>query len=61
MPYTTVLTEAKVNHFFNVETRIPESTMVKLREEDIERPKPWWSSTLRMCKESQRLCVNQEG
>ena len=38
MPYTTDLTEAEVNHFFNVEIGIPELTMVKLREEGIERP-----------------------
>ena len=37
MTYTTDLTEAEVNHFFNVEIGIPEPTMVKLREEGIER------------------------
>ena len=37
MSYTIDLTEAKVNHFFNVEIRIPEPTMVELREEGIER------------------------
>ena len=38
MSDTTDLTEAEVNHFFNVEIGIPEPTMVKLREEGIERP-----------------------
>ena len=38
MPHTTDLTEDEVNHFFNVEIGMPEPTMVKLREEEIERP-----------------------
>ena len=37
MRCTTELTEAEVNHFFNVEIGIPELTMVKLRKEGIER------------------------
>ena len=38
MPCTADLTEVGVNHFFNAEIGIPEPTMVKLREEGIERP-----------------------
>ena len=38
MPRTTDLTEAEVNHFFNAEIGILGPTLVKLREEGIERP-----------------------
>ena len=36
MPYATDFTEAKVNHFFNVEIGILEPTLAKTREEGIE-------------------------
>ena len=38
MLYATNLTDVKVNHFFNIEIFIQEPTIVKLREEGIERP-----------------------
>ena len=38
-PYTTECIETKGNHLFNAEIRIPEKTMVTLREEHISRPK----------------------
>ena len=38
MPYATGLTDIEVNHFFDVEMGMPEPTMVKLREEGVERP-----------------------
>ena len=38
MPYATDPTDIKVNHFFNTEIGTPEPTMVKLREEGIEKP-----------------------
>lgn len=38
MPYATDFTNYEVNHFFNVEIGIPESTMIKLRKEGAESP-----------------------
>ena len=39
MFHTTELADEEVNYFFNKERRIKETTMVKLREEVINRPK----------------------
>ena len=37
MRYMTELTDDEANHFFNIEIGRPEETMVKFREEGIER------------------------
>ena len=52
------LTEAKVNHFFNVEIGIPEQTMVNLHKKLSKGRKAWLYPTLMMWKESQRLNGN---